>query len=274
MAGARRSADDHLDGARVLVTGGTRNIGHAIATRFLGAGAGVVVCGRREPAEPPATGERVADFVAADLRDPEQAAATVDAAVERLGGLDVVINNAGGSPPAEAATVSPRFVERIVALNLLAPFYVAQRANAVMQEQGGGTIVNIGSVSGRIPAPGTAAYSAAKAGLSQLTRALALEWTPRVRVNQVTVGLVRTDLAEMHYGDADALDEVARTIPLGRMAEPGDVADACVLLTSPIAGYVNGAELLLDGGGELPPRSLAADPRGCRDRPPRGSDGC
>lgn len=252
--------DAHLSGARVLVTGGTRGIGQAIATRFLAAGAEVVVCGRREPDALPAVEGHVAGFLAADLRDAEQAAGVVAATVERLGGIDVLINNAGGSPPAEAATVSPRFVEKIVALNLLAPFYVAQAANAVMQTQpAGGLVVNIGSVSGRVPAPGTAAYSAAKAGLAQLTRALALEWAPRVRVNQVTVGLVRTEQAELHYGDEAAVAEVGRTIPLGRMAEPVDVADACVLLTSPAAGYVNGAELLLDGGGELPPRSLVTD---------------
>src|SRR5205823_10195885 len=140
------------------------------------AGADVIVCARKEP-----DGAVAGAFVPADLRDPEQAAATVDAVVERFGRLDVVVNNAGGSPPAEAATVSPRFVEKIVALNLLAPFYVAQRANAVMREQDdGGVIVNIGSLSGRRPSPGTSAYGAAKAGLVNLTESLAMEWAPKV----------------------------------------------------------------------------------------------
>lgn len=250
-----------LAGTRCLVTGGTRGIGRAIAERFLSDGADVVVCGRREPETLPAVDGREADFLAVDLRDAAAASEAVADAAERLGGLDVVINNAGGSPPADAATVSPRFVEKVVALNLLAPFHVAQPANAIMQAQpAGGQIVNIGSVSGRVPNPGTAAYSAAKAGLTMLTRALALEWAPKVRVNQVTVGLVRTELADEVYGDEDAQAAVARTIPLQRMAEPGDVAAACVLLSSPDAAYVNGAELLVDGGGELPPRASAMEP--------------
>lgn len=95
----------------------------------------------------------------------------------------MVVNNTGGSPYADAASVSPRFVEKVVALNLLAPFYVAQAANRVMQEQdGGGVVISIGSVAALRPAPGTAAYNAAKAGLAVLTRSLALEWAPKVRV--------------------------------------------------------------------------------------------
>jgi NAD(P)-dependent dehydrogenase (short-subunit alcohol dehydrogenase family) len=211
----------HLAGARVIVTGGTRGIGHAIATRFLREGAAVVVCGRTEPDALPEVDGRRATFHAVDLRDADAAATFVETSAALLGGLDIVVNNAGGSPPAEAATVSPRFVERIVALNLLAPFHVAQPANRIMQAQeGGGHIINIGSVSGRVPNPGTAAYSAAKAGLTMLTRALALEWAPRVRVNQVTVGLVRTELAEETYGDEAAQAAVARTIPCSAWPNP------------------------------------------------------
>lgn len=257
------NGDEHLRGARALITGGTRGIGRSIATRFLAAGAEVVVCGRSEPDDLPEADGRTAAFLAADVRDHEQARACVEEAAERLGGLDVAVNNAGGSPPADAATVSPRFVEKVVALNLLAPFNVAQPANAVMQQQAaGGTIINIGSVSGRVPAPGTAAYSAAKAGLAQLTRALAQEWAPKVRVNQITVGMVRTEHAGETYGDEDAIVAIGRTIPLGRLAEPTDIAGVCVLLTSPEAAYVNGADLLVDGGGELPPRAQFVSPDG------------
>ena len=129
-----------------------------------------------------------------------------------------------------AAEASPNLVTSVVRLNLLAPFFVAQAANAVMQAQGGGLIINIGSVSAMRPAPGTAAYAAAKAGLAVLTQALAIEWAPAVRVNCVTAGLVRTDENSHHYGDEDALAAVAATVPLGRMATPDDVADACLLL--------------------------------------------
>ena len=154
--------------------------------------------------------------------------------------------------------MSPRFVEKIVALNLLAPFYVAQPANAWMrQQESGGAIINIGSVAGRHAEPHTAAYAAAKAGLLQLTRALALEWAPKVRVNHVTAGLVLTPDAAQFYGE-DGGASVARIIPMGRMAAPSDVASACLYLASPLAGYVTGADLEVHGGGEVPARYLAA----------------
>jgi NAD(P)-dependent dehydrogenase (short-subunit alcohol dehydrogenase family) len=250
-----------LDGQAAIVTGGTRGIGAAIAARLLAEGASVVVCGRTEPQQLPAAGGRTAVFVRADVREPDQAGALVRTTVDRFGRLDVVVNNAGGSPNADAATVSPRFVSKIVALNLLAPFYVAQQANAVMQRQPeGGLIINIGSVAALTPAPGMAAYAAAKAALTVLTRSLALEFGPRVRVNQVTVGLVLTEMAGEYYGDEAGQRAVAALIPAGRLAVPDDVADACLMLASPLAGYVSGAELRVDGGGEIPGRFAAARP--------------
>jgi NAD(P)-dependent dehydrogenase (short-subunit alcohol dehydrogenase family) len=200
-------------------------------------------------------------FVACDVRDPEQVDAMVSGIAETDGRLDVVVNNAGGSPVAETATASARFSESIIRLNLLAPLYVAQAVNRVMQQQdGGGSIVNIASVSGMRPTPNAAAYGAAKAGLLNLTQTLAVEWAPKVRVNAVTVGLVRTELAHLHYGDEDAIAAVGNTVPLGRMAEPVDVADACLYLASPMAAYISGANLLVHGGGERPAYLDAASP--------------
>lgn len=237
------------DQPAAVVTGGTRGIGRAIAERLAGSGYRVLVCGRRTPADlPPGV-----EFTAADVREPAEAAALVATAVERFGRLDLLVNNAGGSPSAPAATVSPNLVTAVVRLNLLAPFFVAQAANAVMQAQpGGGLIVNIGSVSALRPAPGTAAYAAAKAGLEVLTRALAQEWAPKVRVNTVTAGVVRTEDNAAHYGDEEALAAVAATVPLGRMATPDDIAAAVLLVASPLAAYMTGASLLVDGGGQLP----------------------
>ena len=122
-----------------------------------------------------------------------------------------------------------------------------------MQEQDeGGVILNIASVSAMRPSPGTAAYGAAKAGLLSLTQTLAVEWAPKVRVNAVTAGMIRTELAHLHYGDEDGIARVAATVPLGRMGEPRDVGDACLFLASPLASYVSGASLLMHGGGEKP----------------------
>jgi NAD(P)-dependent dehydrogenase (short-subunit alcohol dehydrogenase family) len=254
-----------LKGRTVLVTGGARGIGRVIATRFLAGGADVVVCGRTEPDSLPEAGGRTAGFVAVDLRDADQAAAAVRATVERLGGLDVLVNNAGGSPAADAATMSPRFFDRILALNLHAAFYTAQAANAVMQEQGAGSIINIGSISGQDPNPGTAAYSVAKAGLLMMTRALALEWGPAVRVNHVTVGQVATaGMVDWYASEAESgeavLARLERTIPAGRMSTLEDVASACLYLSSPLAHYVSGADLAVTGGGEFPARFTATLP--------------
>jgi NAD(P)-dependent dehydrogenase (short-subunit alcohol dehydrogenase family) len=247
-----------FSGRVALVTGGTKGIGRSIAARFADAGATVVVCGRNEPEEK--LRERLR-FVACDVRDPEQVDAMVSGIAETDGRLDVVVNNAGGSPVAETATASARFSESIIRLNLLAPLYVAQAVNRVMQQQdGGGSIVNIASVSGMRPTPNAAAYGAAKAGLLNLTQTLAVEWAPKVRVNAVTVGLVRTELAHLHYGDEDAIAAVGNTVPLGRMAEPVDVADACLYLASPMAAYISGANLLVHGGGERPAYLDAASP--------------
>jgi NAD(P)-dependent dehydrogenase (short-subunit alcohol dehydrogenase family) len=180
---------------------------------------------------------------------------------ERHGRLDVLINNAGGSPAADAATVSPRFHEGVIRLNLLAPLNLAQAANAVMQQQAdGGVIVFIGSISALRPSPGTAAYGAAKAAVLSLVSSLAVEWAPKVRVVAVSPGLVRTEQSHLHYGDAAGVAAVGATIPAGRMAEPIDVANACLFLASQQAAYMSGSNLLLHGGGEKPAFLAAASP--------------
>jgi NAD(P)-dependent dehydrogenase (short-subunit alcohol dehydrogenase family) len=244
-------ATDPLDfgGKVVLVTGGTRNIGRAISERFADARATVVVAGRTDPGEL----DRL-EFVSCDVRDPEAVEALVRVVVTVHGRLDVVVNNAGGSPPAPAAEASPRFSERIIALNLLAPLHVAQAANRVMQDQEtGGVIVNIGSISGLRPSPDTAAYGAAKAGLANLTQTLAMEWAPKVRVNMVTAGLVLTSDTAEWYGEGDALARVHETVPLGRMAEPAEIADAVLAMASPLFRHASGANIVIHGGGERPP---------------------
>lgn len=240
-------------GKTVLVTGGTKGIGAGIATGFLAAGAEVIVCGRQEPEQLPTVDERVADFYALDLRDTDALAGLFEHVSARYGRLDVVVNNAGGSPYAEAATASPRFSESIIRLNLLVPLNVAQYANRIMQEQPeGGVIVFIGSVSASRPSPGTAAYGAAKAGVLSLVSSLAVEWAPKVRVLSVSPGLIRTEQSHLHYGDEEGVAAVGAGIPAGRMGEPNDVANACLFAASPQASYWSGTNLLIHGGGEKP----------------------
>jgi NAD(P)-dependent dehydrogenase (short-subunit alcohol dehydrogenase family) len=234
-----------LRGSVVLVTGGGRGVGLGITRAFQAEGATVVICSRREPEI-----AVEAEFLPCDVREADQVDALVAQIVERFGRLDVVVNNAGGAPPADAATVSPRFHSAIVGLNLLSPLLVSQRANTVMQKQDtGGSIVMISSVSGLRPSPTTAAYGAAKAGLNSLTSSLAVEWAPKVRVNALCVGMVRTELSELHNTNTP---EVAKTVPLGRLAEPAEIGSCAVFLASPLASYVSGATLLVHGGGEAP----------------------
>jgi NAD(P)-dependent dehydrogenase (short-subunit alcohol dehydrogenase family) len=249
------TTDNPLDftGKVVVVTGGCRGVGRGIAERFLAAGADVVVCCRNEPDALPSAGGRDAVFVAADIREPEQIDAVIAATNERFGRLDVLVNNAGGSPPADTATASPRFSTAIVNLNLMAPLVFSQRANAVMQEQPeGGVILNIGSVSGLRANPESAAYGIAKAGLVNLTETMGVSFAPKVRVVCVTAGPVVTENAEVFYGGAEEIAAVGKTIALGRMAEPADIADVCLFAASPLARYITGAQILVHGGGEKP----------------------
>ncbi len=242
-----------MSGKVVIVTGGGRGVGRGISTRFLEAGASVVICGRKDPEELPGGGGREALFTPADVREIEQIDGVVAFTLERCGRIDVLVNNAGGAPEVEAATVSPRFSESVIRLNLIAPLNFAQRANAVMQgQEEGGTIINISSVSGIRPSPGTAAYGAAKAGLVSLTQTLAVEWAPRVRVNAITAGMIRTELAHLHYGDEASIARVSATVPLGRLGEPRDVGDVCLFLASPLSSYISGSNILMHGGGEKP----------------------
>lgn len=231
-----------LDGTVAVVTGGERGVGLGITAAFQRAGATVITCARHEPDQP------VGEFIVCDVREPTAVDRLLYTISSRYGRLDTLVNNAGGAPPASAADASPRFHEKVVGLNLLAPLLISQRANEIMQRQPhGGSIVMVSSVSATRPSPGTAAYGAAKAGLDNLTASLAVEWAPKVRVNALDVGMVRTERTREHFGP-----DAATTVPLGRFAEPEDVGACAVFLASPLAGYVSGARLLVHGGGEAP----------------------
>ncbi|WP_030680680.1 SDR family oxidoreductase, partial [Streptomyces cellulosae] len=232
-----------LNGKVAVVTGGTRGVGAGIARAFVAAGAEVVVCARGTP-EKPVEGTR---FVAVDLRDPS-AVRDFFAALPRL---DVLVNNAGGTPYRLLADADAERHARVVELNLLAPLTASLAAYEHLKRTRG-SLVMIGSVSGSRPSPGSAAYGAAKAGLENLARSMAVEWAPEVRVNTLVVGMVRTESSHLHYGDEDGIAAVARTVPLGRLADPWDVGAAAVFLASDAAAYITGAGLLVHGGGERP----------------------
>lgn len=253
------TAELALEGKVVIVTGGTMGAGKGITERFLDAGADVTICARHAPDAPISVDGREAAFVEADVRRLEDIDEVVTDTLDRHGRIDVLVNNAGGSPPANAATASPRFSASIIDLNLVAPLNFSQRVNTVMQTQeDGGCIINIGSVSGLRPSPETAAYGAAKAGLLNLTTSLAIEWAPKVRVNAIAAGMILTEKADIHFGTGEVRKAVERVKPMGRMALPSDVGNVCLFLASPLASYVTGASVQLHGGGEYPAFLLAS----------------
>jgi NAD(P)-dependent dehydrogenase (short-subunit alcohol dehydrogenase family) len=237
-----------LAGRVVLVTGGVRGVGAGISAVFADQGATVVTCARR-----PVEGSPY-EFHTCDVRDDDSVKVLIETIVARHGRFDVVVNNAGGSPYALAADASANFSRKIIELNLLGPLHISRHANVHMQSQDrGGSIVNICSVSGRRPTPGTSAYGAAKAGVENLTATLAVEWAPKVRVNSVVVGMVETEQSELFYGDDESVAAVAATVPLGRLAKPRDIGWAAGFLASDAASYISGASLEVHGGGEPPP---------------------
>jgi NAD(P)-dependent dehydrogenase (short-subunit alcohol dehydrogenase family) len=243
-----------------IVTGGNVGIGKSIAARYLDSGCSVVTCSRRDYDSPPAAEglegvEGRIFHLPCDVREPDQVDVVVRKAIDEFGRLDVLVNNAGGSPGATAATASPNFFNKVIQTNLVSVLIFAQKANAIMQDQPeGGTIINISSVGGIGPAPLLAAYGAAKAGVINVTRTLAVEWGPRVRVNCVAPGLILTEGADYLAPTQEAKAAAAEAIPLKRIGMPDEIADVCIFLASPASRYINGETIVVDGGPRIPSR--------------------
>ncbi len=246
---------DDLTGKVAVVTGSTKGVGRVIATFLADLGMKVVGCSRSALDDPTRIEFESSSIshVEVDVRDPDQVHDLVDYIVRNHGSVDLLVNNAGGSPHSLVADSSPNYLSKIISLNLIAPLLVAKAVNEIMQGQDtGGVIVNIGSVSGTRPSPGTAAYGAAKAGLENLTKTLAVEWAPKVRVNYLACGPIITEQAHLHYGDSEGVERVGATIPMGRLASATDVVRAVAWLASLEASYITGASLSIHGGGERP----------------------
>jgi len=246
-----------LDGKVALVTGASRGIGLAIARRLAEAGAAVMLSSRKPEALDDAArqlegcGGAVA-WHAAHAGDPEQAAACVDATVERFGSLDILVNNAATNPHfGPVLSIDRAQATKTLEVNLLGVLAFCQAAYGASLRARGGSILNVASVGGLGPEPGIGWYNATKAAVIHLTRQLAYELAPGVRVNAIAPGLVRTYFARALWEGHE--DEVSPHIPMRRIGEPDDVAGAALYLVSDAAAWVTGTVLTVDGGATSRP---------------------
>jgi NAD(P)-dependent dehydrogenase (short-subunit alcohol dehydrogenase family) len=238
-----------LDGQVALVTGASRGIGRAIAAAFAEAGAKVMLSSRKhedlEKAAAAMGGE--VDVFAAHAGDPAQAEACVSATLDRFGGLDILVNNAGTNPhfgPAMEIDL-PRY-DKTFEVNLRGPLVWTQHAWRAAMAERGGCVINVASVGG-LGVPRTVpVYATTKAGLIHLTKALALELAPRVRVNALAPGFVKTDLARVFWEGRESA--LGSRPPLGRLGEPEDISAAALFLASPAASWITGEVMVVDGG--------------------------
>ena len=244
-----------LDGKTAVVTGAGRGIGAATARALAEAGSDVVLASRTAEqleavaAEVRAFGVR-ALVVPTDVNENENIVALANAAIEEFGRIDIVVNNAGGTPPRPFLDTSPGYFERAFHFNTTTAFVLSKAAVPQMLEQGEGTIVNISSAIGRLRDRGFTAYGTAKAALTHLTRLMAADLAPKVRVNAIAVGSVATSALETVLTDDAVRNEMVGGTPLKRLGEPDDIALCALYLASPAASFITGKIFEVDGGLE------------------------
>lgn len=251
-----------VDGKVALVTGASRGIGEAVAAELLASGAKGVVVTSRKPENVQAAAERLGDpdrvlAVVAKADEPEHADLAVSRAIDHFGRCDILVNNAGTNPVAGSFwDVDLGGVQKIFAVNQLGPLLYAREAWRQWMGEHGGCIVNVASIAGLYPSPLLGAYNVSKAALIHLTRQLAHEMAPGVRVNAVAPAVVKTYMARALWQSRE--DEAAAQHPLGRLGEPADVAAAVVFLASDRASWITGVTLPVDGGvsGASPAQAL------------------
>jgi NAD(P)-dependent dehydrogenase (short-subunit alcohol dehydrogenase family) len=246
---------DDLKEKNVLVTGGASGLGYAIAEAFVGAGAGVVIVGRTEERLSEATrrlGER-AHAVAFDLTMTGRFSELLQAVRQRVGDIDVLVNNAGIHMKREALAVSDRDFQEVIQTNLTSVFALSREVARGMVACGSGSIIMISSMAAQYGIPNVVGYTASKAAVEGITRALAVEWSPfGVRVNCIAPGFIMTAMSSRALDDdAERKSRVLSRTPMGALGEPIDVANAALFLASAQSKYITGVVLPVDGGNSI-----------------------
>jgi NAD(P)-dependent dehydrogenase (short-subunit alcohol dehydrogenase family) len=241
--------DIRLDGKVALVTGASRGIGKAIARTLSDAGASVMLSSRKQDALEAAAAEIPGETAvfAANAGDPEQAAACVQATMEAFGRIDILVNNAATNPYfGRAIEIDlPRY-DKTQEVNLRGPLVWTQEAWKASMREHGGSVVNIASIGGFQTSQVIGIYDNTKAALMHLTRVLALDLSPQVRVNAIAPGLVKTDMARALWEPGE--EQLAKGTPLHRLGEPQDIANAALFLASDLSSWMTGNTMIVDGG--------------------------
>ncbi|MFZ4515915.1 MAG: SDR family oxidoreductase [Acidimicrobiia bacterium] len=247
-------AVQRLDGRVAIITGASRGIGHAIATRFVEAGARGIVCNARHHEDLEALRTElpagVVATVTGSMGDPATATQLVATALAQFGQIDIVVNNAATNPTfGNVLDAEPSAVRKILEVNVEGPLALVREACHAWMHEHGGAVINIASIGGLEPQPFIGVYNVSKAALIHLTRQLAAECAPAVRVNAIAPGLVRTRFARALWESDET--SVANMIPLGRIGEPPDIAHAALFLAADTSAWITGTTLIVDGGALL-----------------------
>ncbi len=244
-----------LDDKVALVTGASKGIGVAMARGLAEFGASVVLSSRKQDAVDAVAGEFKANGleatgVAANMGNIDDIQSLVDKTVEVYDGLDIIINNAAANPVfGPLQNTDERAFDKIIDVNLKGPFELCKKAYPIMKQRGGGSIIHISSIGGLTPETGIGIYSASKAAIISMTKAMAQDWgADNIRSNAICPGLIKTKFSEALWNDKTSLDRFVQRIPLGRIGEPDDITGLVVYLASSASAYCSGGVYMVDGG--------------------------